>query len=166
VRVAPAGAAPNSALPLIVMRAAIRPDSEDPPAAFETTFRQNGWTGTWRNGIYPYHHYHSTAHEVLGIASGSARIGFGGEDGPEIDVAAGDVIVVPAGVAHCLVQEAGGLVVVGAYAGGRPWDILRPRAASLDAARERIAAVPVPDGDPVFGPDGILVRLWAGDLVP
>ena len=148
------------------MRAAIRPDAEDPPAAFEATFRQNGWTGTWRNGIYPYHHYHSTAHEVLGVASGSARVCLGGEGGTEIDVAAGDVIVIPAGVAHCLLEERDGFLVVGAYAGGRHWDILRPRAATLDGALERIAAVPLPDHDPVSGQDGILLRLWTGDLAP
>ncbi len=148
------------------MRAAIQPDAEDPPAAFEATFRQNGWTGTWRNGIYPYHHYHSTAHEVLGVASGSARVCLGGEGGTEIYVAAGDVIVIPAGLAHCLIEERDGFLVVGAYAGGRHWDILRPRAATLDGALERIAAVPLPDSDPVAGPDGILLRLWAGDLAP
>ncbi len=157
---------PNSALPVVVMRAAIQPDGEDPAAAFEGSFRRNGWTGTWRNGIYPYHHYHSTAHEVLGVASGSARVCFGGEGGEEVEVAAGDVIVIPAGVAHCLVEERDGFLVVGAYAGGRHWDILRPRAASLEAARERIAAVPLPDSDPVAGTDGPLLGLWTGDLVP
>jgi len=166
VRLAPAGDTPNSALPLVLMRAAIEPDAEDPPAAFESAFRQNGWTGTWRNGIYPYHHYHSTAHEVLGIVSGSARVCLGGEGGPEIEVSQGDVIVIPAGVAHCLVDERDGFLVVGAYAGGRHWDILRPRAASLEAARERIAAVPLPDSDPVAGADGLLLGLWTGTLAP
>ncbi len=148
------------------MRAAIEPAAEDAPAAFEERFRQNGWTGTWRNGIYPYHHYHSTAHEVLGVASGSARVCFGGEGGSEIEVAAGDVIVIPAGVAHKLVEERDGFVVVGGYAGGRNWDILRPRAATLEAARQRIAAVPLPESDPVSGPDGVLLRLWTSDTVP
>jgi uncharacterized protein YjlB len=157
---------PNSALPLVLMRAAIEPDPEDAPAAFEQTFRQNGWTGTWRNGIYPYHHYHSTAHEVLGVASGSARVCFGGEGGTEIEVSVGDVVVIPAGIAHCLVQERDGFLVVGAYAGGRQWDILRPRAASLGAALERIANVPLPDNDPVSGAGGVLLRLWTDDPVP
>jgi uncharacterized protein YjlB len=161
-----AGDVPNSELPLVLMRAAVEPDPEDPPAAFEQSFRGNGWTGTWRNGIYPYHHYHSTAHEVLGIASGSALVCFGGEGGPEIEVAAGDVVVIPAGVAHCLLEERDGFLVVGAYAAGRHWDILRPRAASLEPALERIAAVPLPGSDPVSGAEGVLLRLWAGDLVP
>jgi uncharacterized protein YjlB len=77
-----------------------------------------------------------------------------------LEVAAGDVLVIPAGVAHKLIEEHHGFLVVGAYAGGRQWDILRPRAVSLDAARERIEAVPLPDSDPVFGEDGILLQLW------
>jgi uncharacterized protein YjlB len=154
------GDAPNSHLPLVLMRGAIKPDPEDAPASFETCFRQNGWTGTWRNGVYPYHHYHSTAHEVLGVAAGSARICFGGEGGQVIEVASGDVIVIPAGVAHKLVEERDGFLVVGGYAGGRHWDILRPRATTLSAALERIAAVPLPESDPVSGADGELLTLW------
>jgi uncharacterized protein YjlB len=160
LRLEPVGNVPNSTLPLVVMRGAITPDAEDPAVAFEDAFRRNGWTGTWRSGIYPYHHYHSTAHEVLGVAAGSARVCFGGEGGTELEVAAGDVIVVPAGVAHQLVAEQDGFLVVGAYAGGARWDILRPRAATLEAARERIAAVPQPDSDPVSGAEGALLRLW------
>nr|WP_246736226.1 cupin domain-containing protein [Enterovirga sp. DB1703] len=152
-------------MPLVLVRGAVAPDPEDGPAAFEDVFRRNGWTGCWRNGIYPYHHYHSTAHEVLGVASGSARVCFGGEGGTEVEVASGDVVVIPAGVAHKLVEERNGFLVVGAYAGGRHWDLLRPRGASLEAARQRIAAVPLPDADPVAGADGVLLRLW-GEVVP
>ncbi len=165
MRLAPAGDVPNNALPVVLLRAAIAPDPEDAPASFEETFRRHGWTGTWRNGVYPYHHYHSTAHEVLGVASGSARLCLGGEDGREVEVSAGDVLVVPAGVAHKLIEERDGFLVVGAYAGGRHWDILRPRSASLGPALDRIAAVPFPEADPVQGEDGILLRLWADALV-
>ena len=70
----------NSRLPLVVRHGAVTPDSNDPPKAFERVFSKNGWTGSWRNGVYDYHHYHSTAHEVMGIAAGSATIRFGGED--------------------------------------------------------------------------------------
>jgi long-chain acyl-CoA synthetase len=49
--------------------------------------RRNGWSGTWRNGIYAFHHYHSTSHEVLGIAAGSAAVRFGGEGGATVRVA-------------------------------------------------------------------------------
>lgn len=145
------------------MRGAVAPETEDPAASFEEVFRANGWTGTWRNGIYPYDHYHSTAHEVLGIACGGARVRFGGEGGREVEVEAGDVIAIPAGVAHRLVDERDGFLVVGAYAAGRSWDIVRPRPGNLEPAQARIAVVPLPEADPVAGAAGPLLRLWTGD---
>ena len=57
------GAIPNSRLPLLVYRGAVKVAS-DPAATFEELFEANDWGGTWRNGIYTYHHYHSTTHEV------------------------------------------------------------------------------------------------------
>ena len=59
------GLIPNSRLPLIVRQGAITPDASDPAKAFERTFAKNGWTNSWRDGIFDYHHYHSTAHEVM-----------------------------------------------------------------------------------------------------
>ncbi len=154
------GLIPNNSLPLIVRQGAIRPSNPDPAKAFENTFQKNGWTNSWRNGIHPYHHYHSTAHEVLGIASGSATVRFGGEDGELVGLTAGDVVVIPAGVGHALINSNGDLLVVGAYADGRDWDEIRDDPHAIAAARQRIAQVPLPDADPVDGPDGPLVKLW------
>ncbi|HMN85705.1 MAG TPA: hypothetical protein PKA74_06930, partial [Bauldia sp.] len=72
------GDIPNSRLPLILYARAIDPAAGDPAEAFEALFAANGWPPAWRNGIYGFHHYHSTAHEVLGIARGSAEVRFGG----------------------------------------------------------------------------------------
>ena len=68
------GGIPNSRLALLVYRQALPAD----PAAMETRFAAHDWSGGWRNGIYPFHHFHSTAHEVLEIAHGSAEVMFGG----------------------------------------------------------------------------------------
>jgi uncharacterized protein YjlB len=65
----------------------------DPAAVFERLFELNGWGGSWRNGIYDYVHYHPRTHEVLGIASGKARVRFGGDEGRSIALKAGDVVV-------------------------------------------------------------------------
>jgi len=81
-------------------------------------FERNGWGGAWRNGIYAHHHYHSTTHEVLGVASGSVRVRLGGDSGKTVVLRAGDVVVVPAGVAHKSEGESPDLVVVGAYPQG------------------------------------------------
>ncbi len=91
------GSIPNSTLPLLVYRNAVPAD----PAAIERIFAANGWPPAWRNGVHPFHHFHSSAHEVLGVARGEASVLFGGPDGTVLPVQAGDVVVVPAGVAHC-----------------------------------------------------------------
>jgi len=89
----------NPSLPLVVYRAALATGPHS-AAACEALFAENGWSGSWRNGIYAHHHYHSTAHEVLGITAGSVRVRLGGEGGKTLQLLAGDVVVIPAGVAH------------------------------------------------------------------
>ncbi|HEY8564973.1 MAG TPA: cupin domain-containing protein [Beijerinckiaceae bacterium] len=152
---------PNNTLPLVVRRGAITPDSNDPPSAFERVFEKNGWTNTWRDGIFDYHHYHSNAHEVLGIVSGTATVMFGGEGGETIPLTPGDVVVIPAGVGHALINDSGELAVVGAYAGGVEPDIIRDDPPAIVAARKRVAAVPLPDTDPIDGANGPLAKLWS-----
>src|SRR6185503_19332979 len=100
IQIEPNGNIPNSELPLLVYRRAVRLQSDDPASIFEGLFEANGWSDSWRNGIYDYHHYHSTAHEVLGVYQGNAAVNFGGAGGPITKVWAGDVIVIPAGVSH------------------------------------------------------------------
>lgn len=157
------GKLPNSNLPVIIYRGAIEPERADPARSFETVFSRNGWTNGWRDGLYSYHHYHSTSHEVLGVAKGRVTARLGGRDGDDFDLTAGDVLVVPAGVGHQRVQASADFLLVGAYPDGRDWDLIRPYdegAAEHDAAVRRIAALPTPALDPVQGPDGPLLRLW------
>ena len=75
------GTVPNNSLPLVVYRGALG-ESSDRAGRCEALFERNGWPHPWRNGIYAHHHFHSTAHEVLGIAAGSARVRLGGERRP------------------------------------------------------------------------------------
>src|SRR5690606_27477925 len=111
--------------------------------------------------VYPFHHYHSNAHEVLGIASGSARLLLGGPRGREFEVRAGDVIVIPAGVAHRQLSKSGDFLVVGGYpAGHGSPDLRRGEPGERPAADLRIARVPLPDSDPVRGPQGPLPEHW------
>ena len=60
---------------------------------FEQLFTENGWPGAWRNGIFSFHHYHSTSHEVLGIYAGKALVHLGGENGEKVNIEAGDIII-------------------------------------------------------------------------
>ena len=151
------GGIPNSRLPVLVYRGvAGARDAGECVALFAT----HGWGGAWVDGIYPFHHFHSTAHEVLGVAAGTVTVILGGPDGITLDLARGDVVVLPAGTGHCNAGASADLVVVGAYPGGMGWDLRRGDPAERDEVLANIAAVPLPATDPVHGAGGPLPRLW------
>ena len=154
----------NPALPLVVMRGSGVVAEDDPAGWFEERFAANGWAAAWRWGIYPYHHFHTTNHEVLGVVCGEARVLFGGGKGEEFHIRLGNVIVIPAGVAHKCLESSDDFLVVGAYPRGEKPDLLET---STDReARDRIARVPLPENDPLHGPDGPLFDHWkSGDAL-
>ncbi len=156
-----AGIPNNPALPVVIHHDVA--EIVDHPSACERLFRSHGWGGTWRNGIFPFHHFHSNAHEALGIVSGAARVTLGGPDGETLDVRAGDVLVLPAGTGHKREDAGGGLLVIGAYPPGQEdYDLRRGDPDELAEARQNIAAVALPDTDPAFGTDDGLrvVEAW------
>ena len=85
---------------------------------------------------------------------------FGGPQGREFEVRAGDVVVIPAGVAHRRLDSGDGFLMVGAYPPGQDWDLLRGEPGDRPAADANIATVPLPRTDPVEGPSGALLELW------
>ena len=156
------GSIPNNPrLPFLVYRGAIDlSGTPDPEEVIEKTFARNGWGDMWRNGIYPYVHYHSTIHEVMGIARGRARARFGGAQGKVIELAPGDVAVLPAGPGHQCLWAAPELVVIGAYPKTGKYDLCRGSKAEHAKALVTIRKVPLPASDPVHGEDGPLIELW------
>lgn len=152
------GVIPNSRLPLLVYRQAVPADA----AAIERLFAANRWPPAWRNGVHAFHHFHSTAHEVLGVARGEVSVLFGGPAGTVLTVRAGDVIVVPAGVAHCNQGQSGDLLIVGAYPDNSEGpDLRRGKPSEHRMSSLAVAAVPLPIVDPVAGSEGALRRMWA-----
>ena len=142
---------PNSPLPVLIYRQ-VSVDGEA-VRTFDSLFEANGWRGSWRNGVYDFDHYHSNAHEVLGVARGSATLQLGGDAGQPVDVTAGDVIVLPAGTGHRRITASADFTVVGAYpAGQEHYDICRTRSAEAEL---RISKLPRPKTDPVRGGNGL-----------
>lgn len=155
---ADAGGIPNSDLPVLIYRGALGNDAG--AGQYEQLFAAHGWLGAWRDGIYPFHHFHSTAHEVLGIASGLANVVLGGPDGSRFELEAGDVVVLPAGTGHCNAGSSDDLLVIGAYPDGMRWDLRRGDPAERDEVLANIGRVPLPRADPVTGDDGPLIDRW------
>lgn len=145
----------NPTLPVLVYRGVVPVGAPEP---IERTLAGNGWRPNWRDGVFDFHHYHSTAHEALACVTGSARLMLGGEGGREIVVEAGDLLVLPAGTGHRRIDASADFLLVGAYPEGQAWDVCRGPADPETLAR--IAAVPIPGMDPVEGPAGPLTRLW------
>jgi len=152
------GSIPNNRLPLLVYQGAVPADA----AAIEQVFAANRWPPAWRDGVYRFHHFHSTAHEVLGVARGEVSVLFGGPSGEVLTVRAGDVVVVPAGVGHCNQGQSSDLLIVGAYpANACDPDLRRGQPSEHPEALQAVKRVPVPATDPVEGSDGPLRQLWA-----
>jgi len=152
IRLPANGLVPNNpSLPLIVYRTPVRLlPTYDPAAIFEALFAKNGWTDSWRNGIYDYVHYHSGTHEVLGIARGTACVQFGGSKGRKLNIKAGDVVILPAGTGHRRLRASKDLLVVGAYSDGK-YDECRPTKKNYERALISIPKVADPKRDPVYG---------------
>lgn len=135
--------------------------SETQPARCRVLLAGNGWVGAWVNGVFSYHHYHSTSHEVLCVVGGNASIEFGGPQGETVRVEAGDAVVIPAGVGHRNAGSSGDFRVVGAYPKGQEsYDLRTGEEGERPEVIENIWAVPLPEGDPLFGENGPLVTRW------
>ena len=150
----------NSKLPLLIYKQALLLPREAPADAIEELLQRNHWGGTWRNSIYTYHHYHSTAHEVLLVYQGSAKVQLGGEKGITSTIHRGDVIIIPAGVAHKNLGASEDFAIVGAYPCGQDWNMCYGKASERPKADEEIAKVGLPKADPVYGIAGPLMANW------
>jgi uncharacterized protein YjlB len=155
------GAIPNHpSWPLLVYPGAVAITGADPAAAFEALFDRNRWPAAWRNGVFPFHHFHTNSHEALGVYSGEVTVQFGGDDGIAVTARPGDVIVLPAGTGHKKLSSRGALGIVGAYPAGQHADMCTPLTSNAQRSAEAVARVALPECDPVYGAGGPLFEHW------
>lgn len=132
----------------------------DEPNGIQVTFEHNGWSNSWVNGVFDYHHYHSNTHEVLGVKSGRATVQLGGATGEHVSIQAGDVLILPAGTGHRRLEASEDFAIVGAYPEGRDYDTLTGKPEERPDSVLRIEQVDKPATDPVFGTTGPLHEQW------
>ncbi|MCW8799768.1 MAG: hypothetical protein OQK71_02455 [Desulfobacter sp.] len=154
------GTYPNNILPLVLLKQAIQSTGPISPFTIENVFHKNNWVNSWRNGLFDFHHYHSTAHEALGIYCGWVTAQLGGPDGKIVTVEAGDVVVIPAGVVHKNIDQSPDFNVVGAYPIGQVPDMKYGTPGERPHADRNIQKIDLPEYDPVYGETGPLMELW------
>lgn len=152
------GAIPNNPmLEVILYPGAFKED----PHEIRAVFNRHGWTNSWTGGVFEYHHYHSNTHEVLGVQSGSATLQIGGEQGEALMVAAGDVVLLPAGTGHKKLEASSDFEIVGAYPGGVAYNLKTGEPGERPYVLEDIQNTPLPKMDPVFGNSGPVIEKWS-----
>jgi uncharacterized protein YjlB len=153
---------PNSRLPVLIYKNVFQLPSFKNKSAIiiQKIFARNGWSNSWKNGIYDFHHYHSITHECMGISMGSATVILGGPRGKKVELEQGDLIIIPAGVGHKCIKQSGDFQCVGAYPQGKDYDTNIGRSKELKNALANIKKVPAPAKDPVLGKEGFLKTYW------
>ncbi|MBE7184942.1 MAG: cupin domain-containing protein [Methylobacterium mesophilicum] len=152
----PENGIPNSDLPLLFAKGAVRSESGDATTLLE----ENGWAGIWVFTVYPFWHFHTKGHEVLIGVQGTALIGFGGERGIEVEMKPGDLALIPAGVGHKRLCGDNGFQVAGGYPPGQSGNIVRPGELGANEIEQELAALTLPQTDPLTGQAGGLLNLW------
>jgi uncharacterized protein YjlB len=154
---------PNNKLPVLLFKDALNLQSEKEEAIItvQKIFSRNGWSNSWSNGIYDFHHYHSNTHECMAICSGSAEVILGGPGGRKIKIETGDVLILPAGAGHKCLKCTKNFCCVGAYPQGKDYDTNLGKITEYKNAVASIKKIPVPSKDPVFGKLGFLKTYWS-----
>lgn len=146
--------------PLLIYQHAFLLEGDDPASFIERHLKKNRWENLWRNGVLDHHHFHSNTHEVLAIYRGKALIIFGGPKGSEQAVKEGDVVILPAGTAHKLLQSENNFACIGGYPFGKLYDMHKGEENKPEQIKRNIKEVRMPAYDPVYGEDGPLFEYW------
>lgn len=150
----------NNTLPVLLYQGVLKLPLFFPSLFMERLFKSNNWSNVWHSGIYEYPHYHSITHEVMGVYKGETKLQLGGNNRIILELHKGDVLIIPAGVAHRNLQNEKDIKCVGAYPEGKDYDMKYGKSAELEVAFRNIEKVPMPLKDPVFGLSGGLIKYW------
>ncbi len=153
---------PNSKQPVLIYRNGLHlPDQKNKSAVIaQKLFNSNGWSNSWKNGIYDFHHYHSNVHECMAVCMGWANVILGGPNGKRIKLKKGDIIILPAGISHKCTKMSEDFLCVGAYPEGKDYDINTGTPKEYKKAIKNISGISVPKHDPLFGKQGFLKTYW------
>ena len=126
----------------------------------QSWLKKNDWGSSWIDSIYDFHHYHSNTHEVLAIISGDCLVQFGGEKGPHYTVNSGDIVIIPAGIAHKSIEKSDNFRCIGAYPFDVGYDMKYGKKEEYADAIKAIKNVDLPAKDPIFGEMGLIFDYW------
>lgn len=155
------GTFPNNArLPVLFYKGIIPKKFFEGPLEVKQLLKLNHWENAWADTVYDFHHYHSTAHEVLVCIEGHTQLQVGGDNGVTIHFEKGDALVIPAGVAHKNLDPDNIFKCVGAYPKGQNYDMNYGRLNEREKAERNIELVELPEADPLFGVEGPLTKYW------
>ncbi|KTD47873.1 Cupin domain protein [Legionella rubrilucens] len=149
----------NPHYPLLIYKQVFSGMNES-PQAIQDRLEQNHWSHSWVDSIYDFHHYHSNTHEVLVIISGECQVQFGGDNGSIYTVKQGDVVILPAGVAHKSLSMTDNFRCIGAYPFDVGIDMNYGNSEEYLQALKTIKEVGLPKKDPIFGEKGLIFNYW------
>lgn len=147
----------NPDYPLLIYKQAVTDCDEK---TVQTQLEQNDWRHAWVDSIYDFHHYHCNTHEVLVILSGTCQVQFGGDDRSIYAVNQGDVVIIPAGVAHKSLSMSDDFRCMGAYPFDVGHDMNYGTIEEYTKAIDAIKQVGLPKKDPILGEEGLLFKYW------
>jgi uncharacterized protein YjlB len=150
---------PNSKFPVLLYKGILEVPSFFPAKYVSDLFERNNWSNSWDAGIFDCHHYHSNVHEALGVYGGATSVMLGGEGGVEVRLEKGDVLIIPAGVAHKNMGGEHDIKCIGAYPYGQDYDMNYGKPEEREQAANNLIRTPIPKTDPVRGKEG-LPEIW------
>lgn len=156
---------PNNVMPVLVYRSAF--STATPIGELRNILHSNRWQADGPVEANKTPVFHSKTHVLHAIVRGKCQLLVGGTQygpppGQMIYLSAGDIIVYPAGISHCLVQSDNYEFVTFYPEKSNKRDDCecRASASAMKTYLKNIEKVAMPKYDPLHGKEGALVEIW------